>query len=225
MSTFLELCQRLSRECGNPETRPTSVTNQTNEDYRFVRWIQEAYLELQGAWANWNFLWAEHSFTTVSGTRDYTASAPSGQETPSNLGEWDKQRFYIGTDPLTCYEYAEWDVETTASGKPWAVIIMPDNSLRLYPNPDAAYSITADYYKKPAEFSSGSSTGVVPEKFHDVIVWLALTKYAYFEAAQEVLEYARSELARRWPALEASQLPGQHTQHNSSTAELVIVPE
>lgn len=225
MSTFLELCQDLARECGMPATMPSTTTGQTGEALRFVEWIQRANLDIQGMYSNWKFLWTEHSFSTVSGTRDYTSSAPSGQTTPSDLGEWDRKRFYIGTDPLTCYEYEEWDVEQTASGKPWAVIVMPNNDLRLYPNPDAVYSITADYYKTPQSLSGNSDTGTIPAKFHDLIVYFAITKYAYFEAAREVLEYANAELGKRWPALTASQLPGQHMQHNSSTSNLVITPE
>lgn len=225
MSTFLELCQDLARECGMPATMPTTTVSQTGEALRFVEWIKRADLDIQGQWANWNFLWAQHSFSTVSGTRDYTASAPSGSTTPTNLGTWDKTRFLIGTTPLVCYEYEEWEIYETASGKPTSVIIMPDNSLRLYPNPDGVYTITADYFKAPAELSGNSDTGVIPERFHDIIVYIAITKYAHFEAADEVLQYAHSELSRRWPLLEASQLPGQYNQHNSSVSNLTITAE
>lgn len=49
----------------------------------------------------------------------------------------------------------------------------------LYPIPTSVMNLQLRYYYMPSDMSSGSDTPVMPEKFHDAIVFLALYNYGH----------------------------------------------
>lgn len=51
--------------------------------------------------------------------------------------------------------------------------------MTLYPIPTSVMNLQLRYYYMPADMSSGSDTPVLPEKFHDTIVFLALYNYGH----------------------------------------------
>lgn len=217
MSNFRELVEELATEyCG--ASAPNSVTNQKGESKRFVDWINRANKDLQNLWANWKFLWVNSTFSTVTDQRAYTPF--------TDIGEWNATQFYIGDDPLAVtYHETSGRFDQTETGKPHTVVIMPDNSLQLYPLPDAAYSINCEYYRAPQELKENTDISLIPEKFHDVIVLRAVVKYAHYESAPELLELARVEYPERLTQLEASQLPGQNSMHNFSMNDFRVETE
>ena len=72
---YLQLCQRLNEEAGlqGAATKPTSVLNQTAMLARVVKWITEAWTDIQTQ-REWDFLRTTLTFNTVVGQRDYTSS-------------------------------------------------------------------------------------------------------------------------------------------------------
>ena len=219
MSNFKELVGALALNCG--ESSPSSVENQTGESQRFISWINQANKDLQNKWSNWRFLWAEGAFSVTQGERNY---APF-----DDVGEWDLKRFKIDGEPIHSLEYHEWCYDQledeTFEERPSVVLVMPDNSLRLYPTPDSDYSISCEYFKAPQELTKNTDISWIPEKFHDVIWRFALLEYAYFESAPEVLERVSTQYPARLQALEASQLPGNMNLHNSSQSAIEVVAE
>ena len=216
MANFRTLVQELAKECG--ASAPSSVTNQKGESKRFVEWVNRANQDLEGLWANWKFLWAKDNFDTVADTRTYTPAA--------DIGEWDPDSFKVDNTPLSLVQHelaGDFDLDET--GQPHTAVVMPNNSLRLFPMPDAAYNITFEYYRAPKAMADNDDLPRLPAKFHDIVVLRALIKYAYYESAPEVLDRARDEYPSRLMALESSQLPGNSGIHNFSRSNIQVTVE
>jgi hypothetical protein len=83
------------------------------------------------------------------------------------------------------------------------IAIGPDDSLNLGPPPTAGYTVTADYYVAPTAMDADDDepTGL-PLPFHMLIVYLAMTYYAAYESAPEVLDRGQAGYAPMMRRLE-----------------------
>jgi len=205
MSTYIELVQDLHREVGAAGNAPTTVVGQRGENLRLVQWIKQSDLYIQQLWHDWKFL-IDFSFTvdTVASTRDYAA--------PATVQMWDWGTFRIDGDQIPVEEWYKARHDTfdlTVEGKPSRVLIMPDNSLRFDPVPDAVYTITADHFVKPTVLAADSDVSVIPEEFHFIIVARAEVLYGNFENAQEIKDQGLEIYSEFLGRLESLQLPNE----------------
>jgi len=218
---FLDLSNALAREAGiSGGAAVVDVASAKGEAARLVNWIRRADLDIQGLYFDWKFLWKSHSLTTSDGTSDYTG--------PTDVHFWDSDKAAIGDNRgIVVVEYELWDgFDDGAKGQPWMIIVMPDNSLKLYPTPDDAYTVTLPYYRTPVEMSANNDASVIPEPFHDLIWMRAILKYAFYEAAPEAMERVRAEYPERLRALESHQLPNRHRYMLAQDPDpIVVVPE
>lgn len=223
MSTFLELTQKLHRECGAAGAEPSAVTGLTGEAKRLANWIIQADNYVQLKYVNWKFLRNVYSVATVASTK--TAAKPTG------LRYWDFDTFTIidtgATDkwPLDSIEYdkIKRDILDTSEGIPWRAIVMPDNSLEFDPTPDAIYTIGADYYKVPTLLAANSDISTIPVEFHQVIIGRAMILYANFESAPEVKDQGEEIYTEQLALLENDQLPNQeHSRFNTGAGFQVV---
>jgi len=132
------------------------------------------------------------------------------------LVKLDEATFFLddGTDKMHLvvveHESVNSDIfDLTVGGRdmPAMVVIMPDNSLRFDPVPDAVYTITADYFKSPTILAADDDDSDIPEEFHrNVILGRALMFYGNFENAAEAKEQG-VELYSHLGRLESLQLP------------------
>lgn len=176
--TFLQLVNALQRETSAAGDGVTTVTGQTGEYKRLVEWIQIAHEEIQSMFFDWNFLFVTSSFNTVA-TVDTVA-------VPNDLNIWDRRRFYIGEDQIEAMEYINWEPKAAQSGQPSEIIIMPDNTLLLYPNPDDVYTIAYDSFRTPLVLVEDGDSPLFPAQFHRVIVGRAMMLYGNYESAEEI---------------------------------------
>lgn len=217
--TYLQLCQRLREECGIQGTgTPTTVLSQVGILFDVTKWIAQAWVDIQISRPNWNFMWSEFTFDTDDVNRDYVAA----DQAITNMAYWDTGSFLIhltsaGTSDqniLPYTSYANWRrdyrnrMTDRPSDRPQLVTALPNKTLRFEPRPDAIYTIEGDYKTTAQNFTANSDvpTGL-DDDLHMIIVWLALTKYAYKKAAPEKLELAEIEYNTLLFRLEASELP------------------
>ena len=212
MSTFLQLVQDLHRESGAAGAAPTTVLSQTGEARRMVNWIKSADLYIQNLWMNWKFLFANPGFSQT------TTAAVATLAKPVNLGMWDLETFRLTefgstvADPLAAYEYEDVkrEVLDTSQSVPWRVIVMPDNSLKFESVPNAAHTITADYYKNPVELAANADISAIPERYHRIILGRALWLYGNFENAKEQKTQGEEIYDEMLQQLETHELPSKN---------------
>lgn len=235
MSTYLELVQDLHSECNVGGTAPTSgnFTSLTGTAAKLKTWVKQADLELKSKWFNWKFLWASGTTSVISGTSDYAA--------PTGLGMYDKGTFQLDGDPIDVIEYREFKETyfhaTNTPGTPTKVVILPDNRLRLWPEPNASFTLSYEYYKaaNASSMSAHGDSSVIPSAFHQAIYYLAMLYYAKWDNAPELESHAMSALYGRdgskeggWIAkLEAHQLPnsGYGNAVSDGNYEIQVIPE
>ncbi len=225
-SSYLELCQRVRQECSIPGTM-ASVASQTGIFQRIVTWVADSDALIQSAFADWSFLWAQHSTPTIPNTDTYNA--------PSDLGAWDLDSFHLDSTTaqhtrLKYIDYAEYrdryrnGVQTP--NRPFRITVLPNNHLVVNPVPDDVYTLTADYYRIPTRLAANTDTSAIPERFEQAIIALARSKFAEEEGSPVMLNNALQEYGFWMEELKKHHLPNQmgRAQGQSST-DWVVRPE
>lgn len=235
MSNFITLVQQLQRECGVHGAPLTTVVGQSGMYSKLVNWVADADLHIQNLKTDWKFLWSQYSVTTIAGT-----SEPA---VPADLNRWDRDSFYLNyslasSKHLKYLDYKQWrdglgrGVQTNR--KPSYVVIKPSNQIVLHNPPDAAYALTADYWKSSSRMAANGDTSPIPETYERVIILQAKLWYAEEQEMPPVYEAASRELygdpreredIGLLDRLKADQLPGQEGRTMGEAPDITIRPE
>lgn len=203
---YLDLCKTLAVEAGiGGSSGPSSVVGQKGEHARVVRWVKQAWLDLQGQYVNWKFLWKQTTGTvTLTSGFNYV-------QAPADFGAWDREHLFANGQRITNFvEYEDYKtLDTTTGAQPSRLVQLPNGNVQLIPAPSADVSYSFDYFCAPQELVADNDVPLCPAQFHDVIVLWALQKYSNFEDAPEILRKVQVEFPKRLAALEAHQLPGK----------------
>jgi hypothetical protein len=215
---YLELCQKLMRRAGISGTI-ASVVNQSGELLRVVDWVAEGYRAILNLHGDWEFLRADVTFLADTVNTIYTPAAASVAE----FGEWrvvdSDWRAYnkaIGVadeQPLVYVDYDkfrrvyQYGTQRTMTGRPQVFTIRPDQSLQIWPMPDAEYYIVGEQYRYPADFATNGDAPIFKAKFHDAVFYRALMLYAEYEEAGTVHAAAQAECLRIVGTMEDAYLP------------------
>jgi hypothetical protein len=219
MSTYLELVQELVSELGigganQGGTVPDTVVNQTGQLWNAANWIKQANNNINVMWADWQYLAVEYSEALTVGST--TAPAHSGSET---VKKWDRGSFWID-QTLNSAGQLSWFLwedfrrhvlpgPTGSNSKPSAITQKRDGTLLVNVPPDASYTLTAEFYKRPALLATDTDEPEMPEEFHRIIVCEAAIKYGNKEAAAEVISGMEAEYAYLLDKLQTDQLNSQ----------------
>ena len=225
MSTFLELVVDLHRESGAAGPAPTTVLNQRGEYNRLVNWVKDADLYIQDLYENWKFQRQSYEEATLVGNN----ALPTVQD----AAWYDEKTFKIieeGETEENLIEVVEYDaikseIRDTASGVPYRVIIMPDNTLEVDPLPDGTHTIKCDYYRDAVEMTGNADVSVIPERFHKAILGYALMLYAGYENAAETMDQGQRIFGQQLQRLENSQLPNKFNSRFRTGAEIEVIAE
>lgn len=188
--THLEILQSVARLCGFAV--PTTTLGQTGAVSRALVYIAQAYNEIQTQPHDWRWMWARGEFETVADTKDYDPSSTALDRVDPE--SWTVYKTADGEATEQELEYMSWvdfrrayGTGTVTSGSPTIVTLLPNKNIRAYPTPDDAYKIQFDYYVNPDVLSGDDDTPIMPAKFHDIIVYDAVTKYGKYEESQLVM--------------------------------------
>jgi hypothetical protein len=226
----------MARDVGIPGTGPSSVTSTSlsEEENSVVRYIKDADQDIQSRWFDWDFLWSEASVTAISGTSTLTSS---NSGFPTALGHWklDSIVWDKTSDSYQILEYDGWETYREAykygtidSDTPEIFSVKPNNDLDLYPTPDAATVVSAEYWATPTVLAADGDISVIPPRFHKIIIARAKMYYAENEDAPEIMAGSLAEFEDLLDKLEADQLPRQQNRRFSSAQNwfnFTVVPE
>ena len=229
MSTFLQLAADLRQEATDSGSGPLTVLSQFGELGRFVKWITNAYAELQQTREDW--LWMRRNFTvdTVAGTDSYAYTDCTDSTTATAIARF--ARWYEGYD-TTGFPYfsayltatgvgdqqpllsIDWDTfrrlykfGTQTNARPAHVAVGPDLKFYLGPKPDAVYTVGGTFQLGPQILAADGDEPEMPSRFHNLICYEAMSKYGGSRVAPEAMLRAAGEGGRLRSALELDQLP------------------
>jgi hypothetical protein len=213
MSTFIQLCQRLRREAGISGTGPTSVVGNVNNEYqRVVEWINKAYVDVQLLHDDWRFMWSEFSFNTTAADGEYTEAQALATLTPTlGVGRFDNDsfRYYLTSNGVAGEQFMRFreyptfrDIwlfgsNRTAQGQPEEFTQAPNRNILLAQIPNAIYTITGSFYRRPVEMAADGDTPLFPAEYHEILVWWALINYAGFEESNAIYTHAQNMVNQR----------------------------
>lgn len=229
MSTYLELCQSLRQECYTSySNQPTTVVGQTGAMANVVTWISKSYKDIQLRYSNWRWMRSNFTVNTVASTDSYAYAACTDTKTSAAISRFANWWAHDSADPFKCYltsggvagqqwlSYVPYEdfrarykfgVQQSMTGQPCYVSVDDDEKIVIGPNPDAIYTISGSYQRGPQILAVDADEPDMPSRFHDLIVYWAMQRYAIKAVAPEVLARANLEGGRILRALEQSQLP------------------
>lgn len=219
---FLQLVNRARVECGvsNARVPLTTLVGATGESARMANWINSAWVDIQTAKPDWQWMRDPFEFNTVTQQQIYT---PTQAGVGTTFANWKRDSFRASsvgqnyrdeqllnymdfTTFRNLYQYANM---RNTYARPVVVSITPDKDLGFGAIPDQPYVIVGEYYRKPAEFVADTDEppAVFPERFQIAIVYRAMMFYAGYEAAPEVYRRGEVEFKRLMNRLDIDQLP------------------
>lgn len=215
--TFLEMCQRLRLEAGISGSGPASVIGQAGQLDKVVKWILSAYENIQNMYATWDFLRTDFTFSTIANIQNYTSTAVD----LTDLATWKAKEnsdltIYSSVSDEQYLTVVSWDefkaiymfgTSRSQTERPTVAAIKPDNSMSLWPIPNAVYTVTGEYYKAAQTLTINTDTPIFPSQFHMAIVWRALMYYGADYAADEKYAHGQNEHKNLLKKLEKDQLP------------------
>lgn len=218
--TYVELTDRLRVECGVSGSTLLTVQNLSGELQRLANWIADAWNEIQTSRDDWQFKRQGFSFTTIANQQSYTVNGDlARQRTATGFADWKEDSFWIyntalgvsDQEPIAKMDW-DWFREMYIRGpqnaqRPMTYSIDPQFTLWFGPLPDTTYNITGEYWTQPFALSLDTDVPTMPNRFHMLIVYEAMKKYAGYEAASEVYQRGVTEGGKLWAQLEKDQLP------------------
>lgn len=232
MSTFLQLAQDLRRNCLIPGTGPAATQNQSGQAERMVKFIRDAYTELQNEQPNWRWMRGNFQLNTVANVRQYAYNATGlagtviDSDTAAAIPTDRFRRWWIEEGDTMIYRLADgvatrhtipfndwtahrrtWYLGQQNAGYPSELSIDPQDRIRLGATPDGVFVVEGEYQKGPQILVVETDVPEMPPRHHDMIVAMAMKKYAASMAAPEVYAQAQDVERQHRSALETDQLP------------------
>ena len=231
MATRLQLAQKVASEGGTvPGTKPTDTTTQTDPYLvKIIRWVDDAWVQVQNAHASWLWMQSEFYGNLTSGTQRYAYTSfndLTSATTIDRFADWIINRDPYYDSGISLYETAvgvsdegpisfrDWDEfyktqlrGTVNTGKPSLFTVAPDQKLVFSYTPDDTYTVRGRYRKDVQRLAADADVPECPARFHDVIVDVALMMLGTHDEAPSQLPLWQMRLSRNFCALERDQLP------------------
>ena len=220
--SYLALAQKLVEKCGISGVGPVTTIGQVGELKRVTGWINEAWSAIQQVRADWEWMRASVSFSTVAGQATYSAS----QCGAFDLAEWIMNtkdctfRSYLASVgvaseiSLSYMPYEGWrntyqkGSMRIARARPMSITITPDQSIGLGMTPDSAdYVIVGDYFREPSAMTADADSPAMPARFHMLIVYQAMQYYAQYEGDEYMRQTSEREYSKMMGRMTIAQLP------------------
>jgi hypothetical protein len=215
---YLALVNAVREKCGVSGAALSTVAGQSGESLKIVNYVNDAYMDIQGMYENWQFMLADFTFPTVSHQQSYTPA----QAGTTNFGNWKRDTFRIYQTSLGfsneyymgCQDYDEFrnlyqfGAQRTNYQRPVLFSIDPAKNLLLGPSPNTTgYTVVGKYWTVPTEMAASADIPVLPTEYHRAIVFRTMMFYGAAEAASEVYGQGEEEFGKILQRLELNQLP------------------
>ena len=178
---FLQICQEANRLAGMQGTLST-VASSTSYQYTLVRFVAQAWIDLQTLRKDWPFMRSSVALNTTAAKTEYTLA---------NLGVTDVARWHLVTylnsssknqkvNPMSYDSYLLDNVATEGAGAPRRYAVDPiDKHIYLNP-PDAVYAMTLHYYTEPVELTGNTDEPTLSDSYHMLLAYMGAAHMAAF---------------------------------------------
>lgn len=200
MATYKELVQVTRLICGMQGTGPTSVVGATGAEEVLVRFVRQAYVDIQNRREEWDFLLKDKVLTLQPSKGTYSLLDIFATATPE-FKKYKRDSFILtdGGGRKEYLNYIERDsleaqfLNNEVPGIPRYYTVNPtDKSLIFKSTPNSVYTLNFRYYRSPEVLLTDSQVPSLPISFHNLIVYTAAAKMAVYLGSPEIYqEYSR----------------------------------
>lgn len=202
---YLQLCQHVNLYGGFQGA--VSSVNASGYQALLVDAVKKAWVEIQKERPDWDFMYADVSFSLASGTTSYSPTVIFGTSTPE-VGTWD--RVVYDHSVLRFIPYKEFVLlEDSSPGKPSFYTIHPATQALVFNSLDGSYSVTAYYTKTPQLLVNNTDTPILPQKHHHIIVYKAVLELAAYVSSAEIYQQNRLNYDRAIGQLYRDHVPAK----------------
>lgn len=216
--TYLELVNFAMSRAGVREEAATTLVGAIGLVADFKNWVNDAWYEMQMEKQNppWWFMMSLDQTLAISASTD-SYSVPAGLATL----DWRTPTIYTTAKqdetPLCYIPYDEWrgyyDTKTFQEGRPKWITLCPDDTIKLFPVPEQAYTLRYDGVIDPAELSADTDEPAnLPDRYHRVIGWAAVMRYAAHHEDGATLMNAENKFRGIYDKLVARQVEQVQTE-------------
>ncbi len=196
---FLELCQAVRGDASIQGDGPTSVVGQVGIYAKLVRWVREAYIEIQAQPHDFDWMRAILALPVTSGVGTYDLLSGASWNRPDVRRFEDKNSWLTAAGVRTrvrVYNHAQMlrdEPGIAVAGTPTAATIRPDRTVDFnrLPIEDATWIVEARL--TPERLALNDHVPMMPEQHHDVIVRKALMRYALHDGDTELYKITARE--------------------------------
>lgn len=201
---YLQIVQKAITRSGVRTALPSTLAGATDITVDFVAWVDDAWRELQEESTNWWFRQKlDETLAVTTSTDEY--NMPTDLETLNYRTITIYLTAKTDETPIHFIRYEDWrmlkDTIDSAAGRPRYITERPDGVLQIWPVPDQNYTLRYDGVWDIDEMTSDSDTpglnrtgGIsLPARYHYVIVWDAVKRYAEHHEDPDALEKAQSK--------------------------------
>ena len=189
--TYLELVRRLARGVGASGTIQ-SLQAAEGEAKRLADWVNQAWLEIQLARDTWSWRLNEFEVSVPAGTSVVNTATVTDFYKPLNgfiYGKFSNTSTWL---PLQFVDFQTWQSyvrsRQASHGQPTNYTQRFDRNIELYPIPNQNYAVRGLYVRKPQRLVNDFDEPILPEEYHQLIVYQAMMLYAQYEAAPEIFQ-------------------------------------
>lgn len=221
MATYIDLVRTTRLLCGMQGTGPASVEDVQGVEEALVRFVRDAYLDIQNMRESWAFLETEGSFSTTAGTSVYSPLDIFGT-TISPLKTYQADSFIItdGEGTKRYLKYSDRDslerryLNSDDQKLPTEFTIDPSTKgVILRPIPDGAYNISFRYQRTPEILSGSTDVPSLPLAFHNIIAYKATEKMAVYLSSPEIFSNYSVETSKMLGQLMRTEIPKLRMSH------------
>jgi hypothetical protein len=211
--TYLELCQKTDVLFGSQGVF-TSVATTNGFQSLIVKYVQNAWDNIQASRREWDFYRTTVSFSTVLNQMDYSLVEVFGAGVDNPVENWITDRF-IRSDysTLEYIPYDRWILEDhTTARDPRSFTTHPNletSGFLSFDKPDGVYTYTLHYFRKPQQLSANTDIPICPTEHHDAIVFQALTDLAAHFGNRDIYSTASVRANQLYSNLLRSQNPSK----------------
>lgn len=216
---FLQLVQKAIRKSGARASVPSSLSSVEGIQLEFKEYVNDAWKEIQMERKDWYFRAAEQSIDIDQLSLTDGMRVPTSLIDAANSRSWNFIHIYDvyirlrgdDTDPPSRIYFVPWNNwkdkfgrsniqleyndEKNVEGRPQWFTIAPTGELWLSPIPTASTNYEMEFFGPTdiQDLSNDSDTPVLPERYHDMIVWKAAYEFHSYHTDAAGMERARQK--------------------------------
>lgn len=186
--TFLEVAQKVDGILGTQG----NINTVAAPDYHVLlaEHVRNSWIAIQNLRTDWYFLKDSVDINLTLGKDEYNTFDIFGTINDIPVKQWDTKYLLYNKKQLRYVDYDKYILEdwTEVTGEPSKFSYNKVTNHLYFNRPDAAYAVTAYYYKKPQVLVDNTDVLICPEEFIYTLIYKACASIGMYLGIPEIFQ-------------------------------------